>query len=63
MTKTKFKMERTSMYGHYRIVKVTPSGKETKVLTTDSQLFDDWNDGKRVQSRLKRAFDRLKPQY
>jgi hypothetical protein len=51
------------MYGHYHIIKTTASGKESKVLTTDSQLFDDWNDGKRVQSRLKRVFDYLKPQY
>ena len=56
-------MRRTSMYGHYHIIKTTASGKESKVLTTDSQLFDDWNDGKRVQSRLKRVFDYLKPQY
>jgi len=63
MRKTKYTMRRTSMYGHYHIIKTTASGKESKVLTTDSQLFDDWNDGKRVQSRLKRVFDYLKPQY
>lgn len=56
-------MRRTSMYGHYHIIKITPSGKESRVLTTDSELFDAWNDGKRVQARLKRVFDYLKPQY
>lgn len=56
-------MRRTSMYGHYHIIKTTASGKESKVLTTDSELFDAWNNGERVQARLKRVFDYLKPQY
>ena len=51
------------MYGHYHIIKTTPSGKESRVLTTDSELFDAWNDGKRVQARLKRVFDGLEPRY
>ena len=55
--KTTFSMVRTSMYGHYYIVKTTPSGKTAKALTTDSQLFDDYCNGKRVQSRLKAVFD------
>ena len=55
--KTTYSMVRTSMYGHYYIVKETPSGKTSKALITDSQLFDDYNDGKRVQSRLKAVFD------
>jgi hypothetical protein len=63
MRKTKYTMRRTSMYGHYHIIKTTASGKESRVLTTDSELFDAWNDGKRVQARLKRVFDYLKPQY
>ena len=50
-------MARTTMYGHYYIVKETPCGKISKVLTTDSELFDDYNSGKRVQSRLKSVFD------
>lgn len=63
MTKTKYTMKRTSMYGHYYIIKTTASGKEGKVLTTDSELFDAWNNGKRVQARLKRVFDGLEPRY
>ena len=57
MIKSKYSMARTTMYGHYYIVKETPCGKISKVLTTDSELFDDWNSGKRVQSRLKNVFD------
>ena len=55
--KTTFKMKRANGYGQYLIVKETPSGKVTTVGTTDSQLFDDFTDGKPVQSRLKMVFN------
>ena len=53
---TKFSMERSNGYGQYNIVKTTPSGKITKKHTTDSELWDDYSDGKVSQSRFKRIF-------
>lgn len=52
-----FSMGRLSGYGQYYIEKTTPGGKTTKVRTTDSQLFDDYQDGKVSQARLKRVYD------
>ncbi len=58
--KTTYTMQETTKYGHYFIVKTTGT-KEQKVIvvTTDSKLYNDWNDGKRVHSKLKRIFKRV----
>ena len=59
MKTTTFTMTRKSGYGQYLIVKETPSGKTTSKHTTDSQLFDDYTEGKASQRRLKRIFDAI----
>lgn len=56
MKRTTYTMSRTTMYGYYWIHKETPGGKKTKRLTSNAQLFDDYMDGKRVQTKLKSYF-------
>lgn len=53
---TKFSMERASGYGQYKIVKTTPAGKVTKMHFTDSETWDNYQDGKVSQARLRRLF-------
>jgi len=55
--KTVYSIARKSGYGQYNLIKETPSGKITKVHCTDSQLFDDYTEGKASQRRLKMLFD------
>jgi hypothetical protein len=56
-TKTIYTMERSIGYGQYNIVKTTPKGKFTKVHFTDSSTWDDYQDNKVSQARLKRIFN------
>ena len=49
-------MKRYHGYGQYYIVKTTPAGKESKVYTTDSELWDRYQDGEASQAELRRKF-------
>jgi hypothetical protein len=55
--KATYFMQRKSGYGQYNIVKETAKGKITKVHCTDSQMYDDFSDGKCSQKRLKSQFE------
>ena len=55
--KTTYSIIRASGYGQYYIIKTTSGGKVYKVHCTDSRLYDDYTDGKRVQSRLREVFN------
>jgi len=57
MKTTVYSIGRKSGYGQYFLQKETPKGKITRVHCTDSQLFDDYSDGKASQRRLKSQFD------
>jgi len=56
MKRTIYTMSRTTMYGFYWINKETPGGKKSRRLTSDAKLFDDYTDGKRVQTKMKQYF-------
>ena len=55
--KTVFSMKRANGYGQYKIVKTTPSGKQTQVHCTDSELWDNYTEDKVSQAKLKRVFN------
>ena len=49
-----YKLSKSSMYGHYLLTK---SGTKVAFIVTDSQLYDDYVSGKRVQAKLKRLYE------
>lgn len=54
--KANYKLSKTGMYGHYLLTK---TGTKAGFIVTDSQLYDDYVSGKRVQAKLKRLYDSL----
>lgn len=56
MANSKYEIRKTSGHGQYLIYKTTPGGKVSKRHTTDSQAYDDYQDGKCSQARLKRLY-------
>ena len=54
--KADYKLSKTIMYGHYLLTK---NGSKAGFIVTDSQLYDDYVSGKRVQAKLKRLYESL----